>query len=343
MYRWWAEGWGEHGPGTYPKGGSTNRPVYWHRVGIAGSGGESGEGPGRWFRADVEYCLCFKRPGPLPYCNNTAMGQPCKWAPGGEMSYRNSEGTRRNQWGHSGTGERADRRKDGSIGKARRPSHRFTTGNTRRPGDGRDEGRAGDREGYDPPTLANPGNLIMGIPVGGGLMGHPLAHRNEAPFPERLVEWWIKSLTRPGDIVLDPFCGSGTTVAVAHRLGRHGIGIDIRASQIDLSRRRIETPQPPPEPARKKPWSVDNGLRGVLAGRIARGRRSLSALGRRAGVDPAVIMRFIKGERDIRMETAERLCKALDLVLVPRDLVADRVVGGGPGLAEADGDGEPAG
>jgi hypothetical protein len=40
------------------------------------------------------------------------------------------------------------------------------------------------------------------------------------------------------------------------------------------------------------------------------------ALGRKAGVDPGVVQRFITGERDIRMETADRLCEALGLRLV---------------------------
>jgi hypothetical protein len=203
------------------RGGSAYRPCYWHRVGIPGSGGTD------WFRADVEYALCFKRPGALPWSANTAMGHPPKWAPGGEMSHRLTDGTRRNQWGHSGTGDRADRRRDGSTGSAPRPSHRIAT-KADTPGGG----------SSDPPALANPGNLLS-IPVGGGLMGHPLAHENEAPFPERLPEFFVKSLCPPGGIVLDPFSGSGTTVAVARRLGRDGIGMDIRRSQAGIARCRI--------------------------------------------------------------------------------------------------------
>jgi DNA modification methylase len=40
--------------------------------------------------------------------------------------------------------------------------------------------------------------------------------------------------------VLDPFSGSGTSVAVALRLGRNGIGMDIRRSQAGIARRRID-------------------------------------------------------------------------------------------------------
>jgi hypothetical protein len=92
---------------------------------------------------------------------------------------------------------------------------------------------------YTPPVKANPGNLIK-CSVGGGRMGSLLSHGNEAPFPEALAEFFIKSFCPPGGTVLDPFCGSGTTLAVAKRLGRNSIGIDVRQSQVDLTHRRLQ-------------------------------------------------------------------------------------------------------
>lgn len=74
----------------YRRGGSMYRPCYWHRVGIPGSGGD------QWFRADVEYVLCFKRPGKLPWTDNLACGSPPKFAPGGRMSHRIANGSRIN-------------------------------------------------------------------------------------------------------------------------------------------------------------------------------------------------------------------------------------------------------
>ena len=47
-----------------------------------------------------------------------------------------------------------------------------------------------------------------------------------AAFPEALPEWFIKLFTQKGDVVLDPFVGSGTSALVAKRLGRSYIGID---------------------------------------------------------------------------------------------------------------------
>lgn len=91
---------------------------------------------------------------------------------------------------------------------------------------------------YTPPKVCNPGNVLKCV-VGGGRMGDELAHENEAPFPESLAESFIRSFCPPKGIVLDPFVGSGTTLAVAKKWGRYGIGIDVRSSQIELSMRRL--------------------------------------------------------------------------------------------------------
>lgn len=77
------------------------------------------------------------------------------------------------------------------------------------------------------------------VTVGGGHMGSRKAHDNEAPYPEGIVEPTIKALTNPGAIVLDPFVGSGTTCAVAKRLGRNWIGIDVRPEQVALAKERL--------------------------------------------------------------------------------------------------------
>lgn len=160
-------------------------PVYWHRHGISGSGGD------QWFRKCIETCLCFKRSPVLPWSDNLACGKPPVCKPGGKTSHRKADGAR--------------------------VSGRSVV-----------------------VKIANPSNLLSTGAAGGGNIGDKLAHDNEAPFPESVPEFFVKSLCPPGGIVLDPFSGSGTSVAVASRLGRRGIGFDLRPSQAELGRRRLE-------------------------------------------------------------------------------------------------------
>ena len=65
-------------------------------------------------------------------------------------------------------------------------------------------------------------------------IGHP------APFPEELPNRLIQLYTFEGDIVLDPFCGSGTTCLSALKAGRHYIGYDVEEKYIALANERIE-------------------------------------------------------------------------------------------------------
>lgn len=93
---------------------------------------------------------------------------------------------------------------------------------------------------YKQPPLTNYGNIVWCGAVGGGNMGSKLASENEAPYPEFLVEFFLRSFCPPGGVVLDPFCGSGTSLAVAKRLGMGVVGVEIRESQIDLTKRRLQ-------------------------------------------------------------------------------------------------------
>jgi site-specific DNA-methyltransferase (adenine-specific)/site-specific DNA-methyltransferase (cytosine-N4-specific) len=65
---------------------------------------------------------------------------------------------------------------------------------------------------------------------------------HSAAFPEELPEWFIKLFTKPGDKVLDPFLGSGTTMFVANRLGRDCVGIEIRSEYYEKIRERLDLP-----------------------------------------------------------------------------------------------------
>jgi len=57
--------------------------------------------------------------------------------------------------------------------------------------------------------------------------------------PEGLLQNIILASSNPGDLVLDPFCGCGTTIAVAEQHGRNWLGIDISPSAIELCERRL--------------------------------------------------------------------------------------------------------
>lgn len=67
-----------------------------------------------------------------------------------------------------------------------------------------------------------------------------IAYEHPAIFPEQLAEDHIKSWSNPGDLVLDPFCGSGTTCKMAKLLHRNYIGIDVSQVYCDLAQKRIQ-------------------------------------------------------------------------------------------------------
>lgn len=187
------------------------RPPLYVRDGVCGSGGPD------WLKNRYELIVCFTRGGKLPWSDNTACGHPPKFGVGGEISHRTLDGQRVNE---------------------RRRLSKATSGHK--------NGDTSYRKlGYSVPEVANPGNLIDCGPAGGGNIGSHLAHENEAPFPEQLAAFFIRSFCPPGGIVCDPFSGSGTTASMALEWGRKFVGCDLRPSQVQLTTRRIlETNRP---------------------------------------------------------------------------------------------------
>jgi len=61
-----------------------------------------------------------------------------------------------------------------------------------------------------------------------------------AQYPEELIERIILTGTNEGEIVLDPFMGSGTTAVVAKQLNRHYVGYEIMKDYIEMANKRIE-------------------------------------------------------------------------------------------------------
>ena len=167
--------------------------------------GIPGSGGPDWLRNDYEPIVCVTREGRLPWSEPTACGKPPKFRSGGAMSNRTVAGER--------VGARV---KGGRLSKFGATAQ---------------------------PAVANPGNVLR-CQVGGGRMGHALAHENEAPFPLKLAVFFVLSFCPPGGVVCDPFAGSGTSCHAEVENGRRFVGCDVRQSQVDLCARRMKTITP---------------------------------------------------------------------------------------------------
>lgn len=83
------------------------------------------------------------------------------------------------------------------------------------------------------------GNVWEYLVGGGKTTKDKIAFNHPAIFPEKLAEDHIISWSNPGDIVFDPFVGSGTTAKMALLNGRNYIGIDISEEYCEIARKRI--------------------------------------------------------------------------------------------------------
>ncbi len=184
------------------KGIRLRNPAIYKRDSIPGSGGHD------WLKANYEWIICAAPSKRLPWSNNKAMGHEMRYKDNGDVSYRKEDGKKLI------TRTRISGMKDGDT-----RDHYCTKVVT---------------------NIANPGLIIDCGATGGGKLGSDKAHEGEAPFPEKLPIFFIRSFCPEGGIVLDPFVGSGTTVASAIKWKRNFMGIDIRESQIQLTKRRIK-------------------------------------------------------------------------------------------------------
>ena len=112
----------------------------------------------------------------------------------------------------------------------------------------------------------------------GGAKAHPTQK------PEALLHRILVGTTHPGDLVLDPFLGSGTTGAVAKRLGRRFIGIERDPSYVALARDRIERVRP------YEPQALS-----VTRGRRAEPRIAFGELVERRLLEPGEILESFNG------------------------------------------------
>ena len=97
--------------------------------------------------------------------------------------------------------------------------------------------------------------------------------------PEALLARILMASSKPGDVVLDPFFGSGTTGAVAKRLGRHFVGIEREQVYIDAARARIEAVEP-----------LGSGMLSVMSGKKAEPRVAFNTLIESGLIAPGTVL-----------------------------------------------------
>lgn len=192
------------------RGGITlRRDLFYRRDGIPGSGGPD------WFANKVEYIICATRGGKLPWSDNTACGRPPVTSP-----------RRGNMTNRKVSGDRED--KAFIDPKLANPGNAATVG-------------------FADPELIELAETWVDCGNAGGHLGDAIAHESEAPFPESLAAFAVKSLCPPGGTVCDPFTGSGTTAKVAVMNGRNFVGCEMRLAQVELACKRV------------RKWESNNG------------------------------------------------------------------------------------
>jgi site-specific DNA-methyltransferase (adenine-specific) len=96
-----------------------------------------------------------------------------------------------------------------------------------------DEGRALGSVWTDCPSM------VANTPLRSETTGYPTQK------PEALLDRIVRGASRPGGLVVDPFCGSGTTLVVAARLGRRAVGCDVGELAVQTSRARLDAARAP--------------------------------------------------------------------------------------------------
>jgi len=91
-----------------------------------------------------------------------------------------------------------------------------------------------------------------------------IANAHPTVKPKDLMKWLVRLVTREGQIVLDPFAGSGTTCAAAKDLGREFVGIEKQPKWADVARVRVGLT--PEDPARVRDDDTQQGLEAFTDG-----------------------------------------------------------------------------
>lgn len=198
--------------------------------------------------------------------------------------------------------------------------------------------RARDEHGVSAYATDQEGNIVYG----GEKKGVPLSDVWEIPFlnpkakertgyptqkPVLLLERIIEISTNAGDLVLDPFCGSGTTLVAATLLGRRSIGIDSSQEAVALTRSRLDAPTKTEsallKKGRKSYANVDKDALSLLLG------LDLFPVQRNAGIDAFLKIKIdgslvpIRVQRNTEtiMEAASKLARAANSKKAPKAIL----------------------
>jgi site-specific DNA-methyltransferase (adenine-specific)/site-specific DNA-methyltransferase (cytosine-N4-specific) len=93
------------------------------------------------------------------------------------------------------------------------------------------------------PVLDN-SDLVSGVALPSNVLDIHTVNKNnghQAAFPHKLPEWFIKAFSDEGDLIVDCFAGSGSTIVAAASTGRVGYGIELSPAYADIAISRIES------------------------------------------------------------------------------------------------------
>jgi len=129
-------------------------------------------------------------------------------------------------------------RRFATLFEPRAPSTERRWGASRIRASHRPDGSRAPSEGEEEPSDGAPLSDVWDLPIIAPSARERTGYPTQKPL--RLLERIVEAASAPGDLVLDPCCGSGTTLVAARRLGRRWLGIDVSEEALAVARGRLE-------------------------------------------------------------------------------------------------------